>query len=237
MNQEKIGKFILECRRNKKLTQSELAEKLGVTDKSISNWENGRNMPDLSLFKPLCDILEISINDLISGEKVSKDKYQDKFEENLISTIDYTTKKIIEKNNVIGLLFIIFGVLLSTTAMTIFPSESSWGSVYSVLGAITSLIGVSKFTKKLSYGKRLIYNFGYFALFVAMLFILDYVSVVSIKQAPRFSSYKISADTAIYYDTPFYDVIRCNKDENNEYYKVLKNQNYDINDIVKYCEK
>ena len=79
MNQEKIGKFILECRKNKKLTQSELAEKLGVTDKSISNWENGRNMPDLSLFKPLCDILEISINDLISGEKVSKDKYQDKF--------------------------------------------------------------------------------------------------------------------------------------------------------------
>lgn len=237
MNQEKIGKFILECRKDKKLTQSELAEKLGVTDKSISNWENGRNMPDLSLFKPLCDILDISINDLISGEKVSKDKYQDKFEENLISTIDYTTKKIIEKNNVIGLLLIIFGVLLATTAMTVFPSESSWGSVYSVLGAIISLIGVSKFTKKLSYGKRLMCNFGYFVIFVAMLFILDYVSVVSIKQAPRFSIYKISADTAIYYDTPFYDVIRCNKDTNNEYYKVLKNQNYDDNDIVKYCEK
>jgi len=237
MNQEKIGKFILECRKNKKLTQSDLAEKLGVTDKSISNWENGRNMPDLSLFKPLCDILEISINDLISGEKVSKDKYQDKFEENLISTIDYTTKKIIEKNNIISLLLIVFGVLLATTAMTIFPSESSWGSSYSVLGAIMSLMGVSKFSKKLSYGKRLICNFGYFVLFVAMLFILDYVSVVSIKQAPRFSTYKISADTAIYYDTPFYDVIRCNKDENNEYYKVLKNQNYDNNDIVKYCEK
>ena len=237
MNQEKIGKFISECRKNKKLTQSELAEKLGVTDKSISNWENGRNMPDLSLFKPLCDILEISINDLISGEKVAKDKYQDKFEENLISTIDYTTKKIIEKNNVIGFLLIIFGVLLAMTAMTIFPSESSWGSVYSVLGAIVSLIGVAKFTKRLSYGKRLICNFGYFVLFVAMLFILDYVSVVSIKQAPRFSTFTISADTAIYYDTPFYDVIRCNKDTNDEYYEVLKNQNYNDNDIVEYCEK
>ena len=237
MNQEKIGKFISECRKNKKLTQSELAEKLGVTDKSISNWENGRNMPDLSLFKPLCDILEISINDLISGEIVSKDKYQDKFEENLISTIDYTTKKIIEKNNVIGLLLIILGVLIATAAMTIFPSESSWGSVYSVLGSIISLIGVAKFTKKLSYGKRLICNFGFFAFFVAILFILDYVSVVSIEQAPRFSIYNITADTAIYYDTPFYDVIRCNKDTNNEYYKVLKNQNYDDNDIVKYCEK
>lgn len=63
MDQEKIGKFILECRKSKNLTQSELAEKLGITDKSVSNWENGRNMPDLSLFKPLCEILDISIND------------------------------------------------------------------------------------------------------------------------------------------------------------------------------
>lgn len=61
MNQEKIGNFISECRKKKKLTQSELAERLGVTDKSVSNWENGRNMPDLSLFKPLCEELDISL--------------------------------------------------------------------------------------------------------------------------------------------------------------------------------
>ena len=57
MNQEMIGKFIAENRKNKKLTQSELAERLGVTDRAVSNWENGKNMPDLSLFKPLCDII------------------------------------------------------------------------------------------------------------------------------------------------------------------------------------
>ena len=67
MDQEKIGKFIAECRKNKKLTQSELAEKLGVTDKSIGNWENGRNMPDLSLFKPLCDELDITITKLLTS--------------------------------------------------------------------------------------------------------------------------------------------------------------------------
>ena len=94
MNQEKIGKFIAKCRKDKKMTQSELAEKLGVTDKSIGNWENGRNMPDLSLFKPLCDVLGITINDLLSGEKISKDKYQERFEENIVNTIDYSTKKI-----------------------------------------------------------------------------------------------------------------------------------------------
>ena len=97
MDQEKIGKFIAECRKNKKLTQSELAEKLGVTDKSIGNWENGRNMPDLSLFKPLCDELGITINELINGEKIKEEEYQEKFEENIINTIDYTNKKINKK--------------------------------------------------------------------------------------------------------------------------------------------
>ena len=76
MNQEKIGKFISECRKKKKMTQEQLATKLGVTDKSVGNWENGRNMPDLSLFKPLCDELGITINELLSGEKISKEKYQ-----------------------------------------------------------------------------------------------------------------------------------------------------------------
>ena len=70
MNQEKIGKFIAENRKVKKITQLELAEQLGVTDRAVSNWENGKNMPDLSLFKPLCDILGITINELMSGEKI-----------------------------------------------------------------------------------------------------------------------------------------------------------------------
>lgn len=236
MNQEKIGKFILECRKSKKLTQSELAEKLGVTDKSVSNWENGRNMPDLSLFKPLCELLDISINDLISGEKVSKDEYQEKLEENIISTIDYTNKKVVQKNNLIGIILISFGIMMAITAMSIFPSESSWGSIYSVFGGIISLIGVSRFTKKLNYTKRILLNFGYFIMFIIMLFVVDYISVINIKQAPRFSIYKISANTTIYYDTPFYDVVRCNLNTKDEYYKIIKNQSYDNDNIEKYCK-
>ena len=85
MNQEKIGKFIAECRKNKNMTQQELAEKLGVSDRTVGNWENGRNMPDLSLFKPLCYELGISMNDLMSGEKISKEHYQEKLEENIVN--------------------------------------------------------------------------------------------------------------------------------------------------------
>lgn len=88
MNQEKIGKFIAELRKKKKMTQEELGNKIGVTDKTISRWETGKYMPDISLFKPLSEILDISINDLMSGEIVDKKDYQEKFEENVINVVD-----------------------------------------------------------------------------------------------------------------------------------------------------
>ena len=72
MNQEKIGKFITECRKQKNLTQNELADKLGITDKAISKWENGRCMPDISLLEELCSILGVTINELLSGERNTK---------------------------------------------------------------------------------------------------------------------------------------------------------------------
>ena len=236
MNQEKIGKFIAKCRKTKNMTQQELAEKLGVSDRTVGNWENGRNMPDLSLFKPLCSELNISLNDLMSGEKVKEREYQEKLEANTINIIDYTNKKIENRNNFIGLIFITFGVLISITAIAIFPSESSWGSIYSILGAIISLIGVSRFTKRLSYPKRLISNFGYFFIFISVLMTIDYIGVVNIHQAPRFSLVKVSGENIVYYDTLFYDVVRCNVNKDNETFKVIKNQKYDRDNIDGYCE-
>ena len=236
MNQEKIGKFIAECRKQKNMTQQELAEKLNVSDRTVGNWENGRNMPDLSLFKPLCNELNISLNDLMSGEKVKEREYQEKLEENTINIIDYTNKKIENRNNFIGLIFITFGVLISITAIAIFPSESSWGSIYSILGAIISLIGVSRFTKRLTHPKRLISNFGYFFIFISILMTIDYIGVVNIHQAPRFSLVKVSGENIVYYDTLFYDVVRCNVNKDNETFKVIKNQKYDRDNIDGYCE-
>ena len=236
MNQEKIGKFIAQCRKEKNMTQQDLSEKLGVSSKTVSNWENGRNMPDLSLFKPLCEELDINLNDFLSGEKVKETEYQKKLEENIINTINFSNNKLRNENNFIGLILITFGILISITAIAIFPSESSWGSLYSVFGAIISLIGISKFTKRLTYGKRLICNFGYFLIFIFVLIAIDYISVVNIHQAPRFSLKKISGENTIYYDTPFYDVVRCNVNKDNEKFIIMKNQKYDINNIDIYCK-
>lgn len=236
MDQEKIGRFIANCRKQRKMTQSELGEKLGVTEKSVSNWENGRNMPDLSLFKPLCNELNITLNDLLSGEKVTEKEYREKLEENIINTIDYTNKKLENRNNFIGFILITFGILISVSAIAIFPSESSWGSIYSVFGAIVSLIGVSRFTKRLTHPKRLLCNFSYFLIFIVLLITIDYIGVVNIHQAPRFSLVKVSGENIVYYDTPFYDVVRCNVDKDNETFKVIKNQKYDKENIDNYCK-
>ncbi len=234
MNQEKIGKFIARCRKDKKMTQSELAEKLGVTDKSIGNWENGRNMPDLSLFKPLCDELNITINDLLSGEKINKDKYQEKFEENIVNTIDYSTKRINIYGNIIGLIIVIFGLFISMSAIMIFPSESSWGSIYSVFGIIIFVIGISKLAKKIPIGKRLLLILAIFLVSLGILFITDYINVKKNNVAPMFrktTTYLGGDEELLYYDTPFYDVIKCN-----DKFNIVKNKNYTYDELFEYCE-
>ena len=91
MNQEKIGLFIAKCRREKNMIQEDLAEKLGVSNKSISRWENGKTMMDISLFEPLCNELDISIIELLNGERIN-DKKKDKL----------YTKTLINYSNKVG---------------------------------------------------------------------------------------------------------------------------------------
>ena len=84
MDQIKIGRFIAECRKKANLTQMQLAEKLGITDKAISKWERGMAMPDTSIMLELCNILKITVNDLLSGEKVNMENINQKNEQLLL---------------------------------------------------------------------------------------------------------------------------------------------------------
>ncbi|MCI8276670.1 MAG: helix-turn-helix transcriptional regulator [Clostridia bacterium] len=84
MDQVKIGKFIAECRKNKNMTQAQLAEKLNITDRAISKWETGKGMPDSGIMLELCTELDISVNELLSGEVIKMDNYNLKAEENLL---------------------------------------------------------------------------------------------------------------------------------------------------------
>ena len=78
MDQKKIGGFILKMRKEKNMTQKDLADKLGVTDRAVSKWENGRGLPDLSLIQPLCEILGISVNEFFNAEKIEENQKKKK---------------------------------------------------------------------------------------------------------------------------------------------------------------
>lgn len=87
MDQVKIGKFIAKCRKNAGLTQMQLAEQLNITDRAVSKWETGKSLPDSSIMLALCDILNITVNDLLSGEVVTMTNYNKELENNLLEMI------------------------------------------------------------------------------------------------------------------------------------------------------
>ena len=97
MDQSKIGKFIAECRKKKKITQMQLSEKLGITDKAVSKWERGIARPDSSIMLELCDILGISVNELLNGEKIDMENNNQKNEQLLLDM----AKELEEKNKTI----------------------------------------------------------------------------------------------------------------------------------------
>ena len=114
MNQIITGQFIKECRKEKGLTQEQLAEKLSVSPKTISKWECGNGMPDVSLMLPLCNELSITVNELLSGCRIEGNDYQQKAEENLISALKERNenKKKIILEVIIACTTILSGVLL-----------------------------------------------------------------------------------------------------------------------------
>lgn len=99
MDQTKIGRFIAEMRKQQHLTQRELAEFLGISDKSVSKWECGNGMPDIALMFPICDILKINLNELFSGEKLTDANYKQRAEENMMKLIKKAT---LMKKNIVG---------------------------------------------------------------------------------------------------------------------------------------
>ena len=105
MDQEKIGRFIAACRKEQGLTQADLAEKLGITDRAVSKWETGRSMPDASIMLELCNLLKININELFTGERIGMDQYKKMAEQHLLEMRkqeELTNRKLLSLETVIG---------------------------------------------------------------------------------------------------------------------------------------
>ncbi len=115
MDQIKIGRFIAAQRKNKKLTQAQLAERLGITDRAVSKWENGKSMPDSSIMLDLCETLDISVNDLLCGEVVTMTNYNEKTEKNLLEMIkqkEEADKRLLSLEIMIGLMSTLFLLMM-----------------------------------------------------------------------------------------------------------------------------
>ena len=131
MNQVKIGKFIAECRKNKKLTQAELAEKLNITDRAISKWETRKGMPDSSIMLELCNELGISVNELLSGEMIEMKNYDENAEKNLIDMVkqkEEADKRLLRIEILMGWIGVL-PLLISTALVSLIPIEEPIASI------------------------------------------------------------------------------------------------------------
>ncbi len=144
MDQIKIGRFIAERRKKIGLTQMQLAEKLNITDRAVSKWENGRSLPDSSIMLELCDILKINVNDLLCGEVVTMDNYKEKFEQNMLDMVkqkEEADKKLLGLEILIGIFSMI--ILLGFTFVAAFVEMQEWlRIVLIVVGFIVCMIGI-----------------------------------------------------------------------------------------------
>lgn len=128
MNRIKIGKFIAECRKKNNLTQMQLAEKLNITDRAISKWENGKSMPDSSIMLELCKELKISVNELLSGEMVEMSNYNERAEQNLLEMKkqkEASDKRLLMTEIVMGITTIIIYLILVMIASFAEMQEST----------------------------------------------------------------------------------------------------------------
>lgn len=143
MDQIKTGKFIADCRKSKNLTQRELADRLLISDKTVSKWECGKGMPELSLMLPLCDALDITVNELLSGERLSDRRYKEKAEENMMDLIKekQENKKKILLSALAALVGMAGGVPLVMVA-GIFEMTTTWRVLFIALGAMVMLGGI-----------------------------------------------------------------------------------------------
>jgi len=119
MNQMATGKFISQKRKEKNLTQEQLAEKLGVSNKTISKWETGKCMPDYSVVKILCDELEITVAELIDGEKTEEKSVRIYDDEQVLDLLKRTQELEKQKNLLYGILLIVMGIALQALSHTL----------------------------------------------------------------------------------------------------------------------
>lgn len=237
MDLKKIGKFIAEKRQEKGYTQESLAEELDISNRSISKWERGICLPDAENMTKLCKVLNITYNELLSGSDIKAQDAAKVAEQTVVHIVNHADQQINKFRRILASVLITVGVIMIIASASIFESSTHASMYGSVLGVLMILVGSSLLLKKLPYFKRLLAYLGIFILSVAMLLGFDYLNVKLNNVPPRFTFNIVTWSGIIYYDTPFYDVIRCYPDTEHETWRIIENSNYDIENVAEwnYC--
>ena len=224
MEQKKIGLFLKELRKEKNLTQEVLDEKLNVSNRTVSRWETGSNMPDISLLVELSEFYQVSIPEIIDGERKSE-KMNQETREIAVKMAEYSNHEVkLKKQKAISYVLAIFGVFIMISAFAIFPNDSSWGSIYAIIGGMILVIGMYIGTKfiLIKRSSRILSVIGCIIILFAVFSITDYVTVSQFHQVPRFSYCKSYSEGIVEHKTLFYTVIQKNPGTKNERIEIVK---------------
>lgn len=144
MDQLKTGKFIAEMRKEQKLTQKQLADALLISDKTVSKWECGNGLPEVSLMLPLCEVLKITVNELLSGKRLSTSEYEDKAEENIMKLMKEKNET---KFRMIVEVIVLFLTLLSSITILMIVDyielAKAWRITLTVIALVILAIGMA----------------------------------------------------------------------------------------------
>ena len=160
MDQVRIGRFIAEKRKAQKLTQQQLAEALGITDRAVSKWETGRSLPDASVMLELCRLLKITVNDLLNGEVVSMERYNETAERNLLEMVkqkEAADKRLLKTEVVIGVTSSVFLFVTVIVGAMFMKMEKPLWIFFLLFG-----VGLAQFIVCMSFALRIEQVAGYY---------------------------------------------------------------------------
>ena len=160
MDQVKIGRFIAEKRKEQGLTQAQLAEALGITDRAVSKWETGRSLPDAAIMLELCGLLKITVNDLLNGEVVSMEHYNETAERNLLEMVkqkEAADKRLLKTEVVIGVTSSVFLFVTVIVGAMFMKMEKPLWIFFLLFG-----VGLAQFIVCMSFALRIEQIAGYY---------------------------------------------------------------------------
>jgi len=213
MDQIRIGTFLKQLRKEKELTQEQLAEKLNVSNRTVSRWETGSNMPDIGTLVEIANFYDVSIPEIINGERKSENMEQET-RETAVAMAKYGQNAVKNgKQKVISILLMVFGIFVIISALLVFPNESSWGSIYSILGSAVLIAGIYFMLCPVVIKRtaRILIVFGCLCALFGVFTLSDYIAVTQFNEVPRFRYVTVwdsrNPDQVVY-ETIFGTVVR-----------------------------